>query len=327
MDDFSIEKVIGKGSFGKVMLVRKKDTGRIYALKKISKQHLKDRGEIEHTMSERRILVKSSSPFLVALKFSFQTPDKVYFVLDYVSGGELFVHLQRDGNFSESRSRFYVAMLILALEHLHALNVIYRDLKPENVLIDMNGYLKLTDFGLCKEGIDKFGRTYTFCGTPEYMAPEILQQKGYGMEVDWWTVGTLLFEMLTGLPPFYDQDTQEMYRRILFQPLTFPEEVSLKAQDLITQLLQRNPSARLGRLSAKEIQRHLFFKDMDWAALEKKQLEAPWKPRIGDELDTSNFDEEFTRMRAVDTPLQDTLLSESVQQKFAGFTFVDQGEL
>eukprot|EP00730_Choanoeca_flexa_P005052 TRINITY_DN11866_c3_g3_i7.p1 TRINITY_DN11866_c3_g3~~TRINITY_DN11866_c3_g3_i7.p1 ORF type:complete len:509 (+),score=148.32 TRINITY_DN11866_c3_g3_i7:149-1675(+) len=327
MDDFNIERVIGKGSFGKVMIVRKKDTGNIYALKKLSKQHLKERGEIEHTISERNILEKHNSPFLVSLKFSFQTPEKLYFVLDYVSGGELFVHLQRMGQFPEPQARFYTAMLVLALEHLHEKNIIYRDLKPENILIDMNGYIKLTDFGLCKEGVDRFGRTATFCGTPEYMAPEILQQKGYGMEVDWWTVGTLLYEMLTGLPPFYDEDTQEMYRKILFQPLTFPEDVSLMAQDIIAKLLQRTPAQRLGKFSAEEIKEHLFFKGLEWDALAEKRLPAPWKPEVKEELDTSNFDEEFTSLRPIDTPMQGTQLTDEEQSKFQGFTYADAGEL
>eukprot|EP00043_Microstomoeca_roanoka_P011639 m.109907 g.109907 ORF g.109907 m.109907 type:complete len:576 (-) comp15254_c0_seq1:608-2335(-) len=327
MDDFDILKVIGKGSFGKVMVVRKKDTKRIYALKRLNKAHLKERGEIEHTMSERKILEIHNSPFLVSLKFSFQTPEKVYFVLDYVSGGELFVHLQRAGSFSEERSRFYAAMLILALDHLHAHRIIYRDLKPENILIDMNGYIKLTDFGLCKENIGQFDKTNTFCGTPEYMAPEILQQKGYGPEVDWWTIGTLLYEMIHGLPPFYDEDTQEMYRKILFKPLLFSDEFSAPAKDLITGLLQRNPNRRVGHLSVKEITTHRFFKGLNWDDLYHKRLPAPWTPKLSDLLDTSNFDEDFTSMPPIDTPVEDSGLSQSVQRKFEGFSFVDESEL
>ncbi|EGD75128.1 AGC/AKT protein kinase [Salpingoeca rosetta] len=327
MDDFEILRVIGKGSFGKVMVVRKKDTKRVYALKKLNKAHLKERGEIEHTMSERKILEIHNSPFLVSLKFSFQTPEKVYFVLDYVSGGELFVHLQKEGSFSEDRSRFYVGMLILALDHLHSHRIIYRDLKPENILIDMNGYLKLTDFGLCKEDVGQFDKTNTFCGTPEYMAPEILQQKGYGMEVDWWTIGTLLYEMMAGLPPFYDDDTQEMYRNILFKQLDFPAEIRPVGRDLIAGLLQRNPNRRLGHLSVKEITTHPFFAPLNWDDLYHKRIPAPWTPKLKDPLDTSNFDEDFTSLPAVDTPVEDSGLSQSVQRKFEGFSFVDENEL
>eukprot|EP00049_Salpingoeca_infusionum_P009717 m.165060 g.165060 ORF g.165060 m.165060 type:complete len:517 (+) comp14418_c0_seq1:373-1923(+) len=327
MEDFKIISVIGKGSFGKVMVVEKLDTGRAYALKKLNKTYLRDKGEIEHTMSERKILEQHSSPFLVSLKFSFQTADKVYFVLDYVSGGELFVHLQKEGAFSEERSRFYAAMLVLALDHLHSHEIIYRDLKPENILIDMNGYIKLTDFGLCKENIKQFEKTNTFCGTPEYMAPEILQQKGYGLEVDWWTVGTLLYEMITGLPPFYHEDTQEMYRRILFAPLEPSEELSEKAMDVVTGLLQRNPNRRLGHLSVKEITRHAFFKDVNWDDLLHKRTPAPWVPQVKSPYDTSNFDAEFTQMEARDTPLDEESLSQSVQRQFIGVTYTDEQEI
>eukprot|EP01147_Barroeca_monosierra_P004330 gene4329-6634_t len=285
MEDFQILSVIGKGSFGKVMVVRKIDTKRI-----------------EHTMSERKILEIHNSPFLVSLKFSFQTPEK-------------------------ERSRFYTAMLILALDHLHTNRIIYRDLKPENILVDMNGYIKLTDFGLCKEDVGQFEKTNTFCGTPEYMAPEILQQKGYGLEVDWWTIGTLLYEMLAGLPPFYDDDTQEMYRNILFKTLQFTPEVRPPAQDLITGLLQRNPNRRLGHLSVKEITMHPFFKGLNWDDLYHKRLPAPWTPKLRDPLDTSNFDEDFTSLPPIDTPVEDCDLSHSVQRKFEGFSFVDESEL
>lgn len=327
VDDFAVLRVIGKGSFGKVMVVMKKDSGRIYALKVLNKAHLNERGEIQHTLSERKILEKISNPFLVSLKFSFQTPEKVYLILDYVAGGELFVHLQKEGCFSEERSRFYAAMLILALECLHTHNIIYRDLKPENILFDMNGYIKLTDFGLCKENVGKDEKTKTFCGTPEYMAPEILQQQGYGMEVDWWTVGTLLFEMLTGLPPFYDENTQLMYQKILFDQLKFPDECSPSSRTLITGLLQRNPERRLGKKSIDEIKTHPFFAAISWEDLLAKRVKPPWKPSLTSALDTSNFDPEFTRMKPIDTPVAPSMLAQSIQDQFLGFTFADPSEL
>eukprot|EP00912_Choanoflagellata_sp_UC4_P002026 UC4_evm1s1295 len=172
MDDFEILKVIGKGSFGKVMQVVKKDTNRVYAMKVLKKQQLVKQKEIQHTISERKILAKNTNPFLVGLKYSFQSPEKIYFVLDYINGGELFVHLQREGTFSVERSRLYAGCLILAMDHLHSCDIVYRDLKPENILVDINGFVKLCDFGLCKENVKEGGRTTTFCGTPEYMAPE-----------------------------------------------------------------------------------------------------------------------------------------------------------
>lgn len=327
MEDFAVLRVIGKGSFGKVMVVMKKDSGRIYALKVLNKAHLNERGEIQHTLSERKILQKIENPFLVSLKFSFQTPEKVYLVLDYVAGGELFVHLQKEGCFSEERSRFYAAMLILALECLHQHNIIYRDLKPENILFDMNGYIKLTDFGLCKENISKDDKTKTFCGTPEYMAPEILQQQGYGMEVDWWTVGTLLYEMLTGLPPFYDENTQSMYQKILFDQLKFTDECSPHARTLISGLLQRNPERRQGRANIEEIKGHPFFASINWSDLLAKRVKPPWKPSLTSALDTSNFDPEFTRMKAIDTPVAPSMLAQSIQDQFLNFTFAAPSEL
>jgi len=191
--DFDLLKVVGKGSFGKVLQVRKKDTGRIYAMKILQKKDIVERQEVAHTLSERNVLIQASSPFLVGLKFSFQTPDKLYLVLDYMNGGELFYQLQKETAFSEVRAKFYTAELVLALEHLHKYNIVYRDLKPENILLDGNGHIALTDFGLCKENVAFDETTNTFCGTAEYLAPEVLTGQGYGKPVDWWSLGILLY--------------------------------------------------------------------------------------------------------------------------------------
>lgn len=255
IEDFELLKVVGKGSFGKVMQVMKKDTQRIYALKTLRKQHIISRSEVAHTLAERSVLAQINNPFIVPLKFSFQSPEKLYLVLAFVNGGELFHHLQREQRFDINRSRFYAAELLCALECLHGFGVIYRDLKPENILVDYAGHIALCDFGLCKLDMKDEDKTNTFCGTPEYLAPELLHGHGYTKAVDWWTLGVLLYEMLTGLPPFYDENTNEMYRKILGEPLHFPgpEVVPPAARDLLTRLLDRDATRRLGTNGASEI--------------------------------------------------------------------------
>eukprot|EP01097_Dermamoeba_algensis_P009991 TRINITY_DN71_c0_g1_i6.p1 TRINITY_DN71_c0_g1~~TRINITY_DN71_c0_g1_i6.p1 ORF type:complete len:288 (-),score=58.99 TRINITY_DN71_c0_g1_i6:395-1258(-) len=247
IEDFDLLNVIGRGSFGKVFQVRKKNTGKIFALKVLNKKTIIERNEVDHTKAERNILQKLIHPFLMNLHYSFQTPDKLYFVMDYVNGGELFYHLQKDRKFSEERTRFYCAEIVLGLEYLHSENVIYRDLKPENLLLTQEGHICLTDFGIAKEGLGDDDRTETFCGTPEYLAPEILENNPYGKGVDWWSFGTLMYEMLNGLPPFYAQDIQEMYTKIISSPLEFSSAFNggPDAKSLIKQLLERNPEKRL----------------------------------------------------------------------------------
>lgn len=329
IDDFDLLKVIGKGSFGKVMMVRKKDTSRLYAMKILKKNHIVERDEVTHTKSERHILAKNTNPFLVGLKFSFQTQQKIYLVLDFINGGELFFHLQNEGRFSIERSRFYAAQLLLAMEHLHKLDIVYRDLKPENILVDYNGYIALTDFGLCKEDVKHDEKTNTFCGTPEYMAPEVLQQKGYGPAVDWWTLGILMYEMMTGLPPFYDENTNTMYQKILFSELTFPDYIPDKARVCMTGLLQRDPDKRLGSgpEGAFDIKNHPFFKDVQWADLLAKKIKPPWKPHLSSETDTRNFDVEFTELAATDSLVTAAPISGTMQEQFQGFTYVDDNEM
>lgn len=282
IEDFDLLKVVGKGSFGKVMQVRKKDTQRIYALKTIRKAHIISRSEVQHTLAERSVLAQINNPFIVPLKFTFQSPEKLYFVLAFVNGGELFHHLQKEQRFDINRSRFYTAELLCALECLHGFNVIYRDLKPENILLDYSGHIALCDFGLCKLDMKDEDRTNTFCGTPEYLAPELLLGQGYTKTVDWWTLGVLLYEMLTGLPPFYDENTNEMYRKILSEPLHFPgpEIVPPAAKDLLTKLLNRKPEQRLGANGAAEIKAHPFFHSIDWRKLLQRKYEPTFKPNV-----------------------------------------------
>lgn len=323
VEDFELLKVVGKGSFGKVMQVMKKDTNRIYALKTLRKQHIISRSEVAHTLAERSVLAQINNPFIVPLKFSFQSPDKLYLVLAFVNGGELFHHLQKEQRFDINRSRFYAAELLCALECLHGFGVIYRDLKPENILVDYVGHIALCDFGLCKLDMKDEDKTNTFCGTPEYLAPELLHGQGYTKAVDWWTLGVLLYEMLTGLPPFYDENTNEMYRKILSEPLQFPgpEIVPPAARDLLSKLLDRDATRRLGTNGAAEIKAHPFFHSIDWRKLLDRKYEPSFKPNVVDELDTANFDKEFTSEAPTDSYVEGPMLSQTMQQQFAGWSY------
>eukprot|EP00116_Pleurobrachia_bachei_P003417 sb/3463679/ len=272
--NFEYLKVIGTGSFGKVILARQSVNGekQYYAIKVVDKQSILKRNEAKHIMAERNVLIHNvKHPFLVSLKYSFKTNEKLFFVLDYVNGGELFFHLQRERTFHESRARFYAAEIASAIGYLHSIDIIYRDLKPENILLDKElsegqavqpltssnrpnltlpqGHIKLTDFGLCKEGIALNKTTNTFCGTPEYLAPEVIQKQPYTNAVDWWCLGAVLYEMIFGLPPFYSKDTREMYENILYKPIRFKSHVSLHAKRLLEGLLQKQVNNRLGSSS------------------------------------------------------------------------------
>lgn len=347
-EDFQILKLIGKGTFGQVFQVRKKDTQRIYAMKVLSKKVIIQKKEVQHTIGERNILVRTAtteSPFIVGLKFSFQTPADLYLVTDYMSGGELFWHLQREGRFHEGRAKFYIAELILALRHLHQHDIVYRDLKPENILLDANGHIALCDFGLSKANLSKGDTTNTFCGTTEYLAPEVLlDEQGYTKMVDFWSLGVLVFEMCCGWSPFYAEDTQQMYKNIAFGKVRFPRDaLSTEGRNFVKGLLNRNPNHRLGaKNDADELMAHPFFHDVDWDALGRKALVPPFKPKLKGELDTSNFDPEFTNALASGTQSSlnaraaalasgvdpsSTPLSPTLQTAFKGFTFVDESSL
>ena len=296
--DFEFLKLIGRGTFGRVFQVRKRDTKRIYAMKVLSKREIALKKEVNHTMGERKILEKSlDCPFLVGLKFSFQSETELFFVTDYKSGGELFWHLQREGRFTEARARFYIAELILALEHLHNYNIVYRDLKPENILLDATGHVALCDFGLSKADLGAGQLTNTFCGTTEYLAPEILlDETGYSKLVDFWSLGVLLFEMCCGWSPFYAEDTQQMYRNICFGKIKFPRgAIGDDGKQFVKGLLNRNPKHRLGaHRDAQDLKEHAFFKDVDWDALLRKQIPPVFKPLVESDESVANFDPVFT---------------------------------
>merc|ERR1712232_567772 len=252
----------------------------IFAMKMLRKENVIKRNQVEHTKTERNVLEAVSHPFIVNLVYAFQTPKKLYFVLEFCPGGELFYHLSRAGRFSESRCRFYASELLLAIEYLHSLNIIYRDLKPENILLDADGHVKLTDFGLSKEGIEDNFSAKSMCGTPEYLAPEILDKKGHGKAVDWYSLGALTYEMLTGLPPYYTKDREKLFDRIRRGELSYPTYVTANAKDLLQRMLLRNPDQRLGggARGQEDIKGHPFFAGLDWAAVYAKQIPPPFVP-------------------------------------------------
>jgi serine/threonine protein kinase len=296
INNFSLICVIGKGSYAEVILARKKDTNKIYALKILKKKKIEQKNQNGHVKTERNILIDIQHPFIIKLAYAFQNEKKLYFALEYCPGGELFNLLQKKRQFSEDTAKFYIVQIILALEHLHKQDIIYRDLKPENVLIDSDGYVRLTDFGLSKKGIQGNKGANSVCGTPEYLAPEILFRWGHGKAVDWWTLGAILFEMLTGLPPFYTPNREELFEKIKYYTLKYPAYLSPNARSLLEGLFKKEPNKRLGGGSedAEEIKAHPWFEGIDWNAFLRKEIPAPYTPVIKDDTDVSNFDPEFT---------------------------------
>uniref|UniRef100_A0A914XMN3 non-specific serine/threonine protein kinase n=1 Tax=Plectus sambesii TaxID=2011161 RepID=A0A914XMN3_9BILA len=324
--DFQLLKVLGKGGYGKVFQVRKtsgQDSGKIFAMKVLKKATIvRNQKDTAHTKAERNILEAVKSPFICDLLYAFQTGGKLYLILEYLSGGELFMHLEREGIFMEDTAAFYLSEIVCALEHLHHQGIIYRDLKPENILLDSRGHVKLTDFGLCKEAIEGDQKTHTFCGTIEYMAPEILMRTGHAKAVDWWSLGALMFDMLTGGPPFTAENRKKTIDKILKGKLSLPPYLSPDARDLIKRLLKRHVETRLGAgpEDAAEIKCHPFFRTLNWDVVYERNVEPPFKPNITSDDDASLFDTKFTRMTPVDSPC-DTNLSMSVNP-FEGFTYV-----
>jgi len=318
-EDFELLNVIGKGSFGKVLQVRKKDTGKIYAMKVLRKEAIIARKQIIHTKAEKSILQKIQHPFIVSLYYAFQTDDKLYMVLEYINGGELFYHLKKEGKFSEQRVKIYAAEIASALCHLHACDIVYRDLKPENILLDFEGHICITDFGLSKE-IAPDGSTHTFCGTPEYLAPEVLRGQGHSTPVDWWSLGTLIYEMLTGLPPFWSGNIHIMYQKILNGELRFPATISPQAQGLLEGLLNRNVEERLGD---KDVKQHPFFSDIDWERLDRKELEPPFKPKVQSDADISQIDPVFTQETAVDSLVVRSVILDTNDANFEDFSYIN----
>ncbi|XP_064206816.1 ribosomal protein S6 kinase alpha-3 isoform X3 [Anguilla rostrata] len=323
-EQFDIRKVLGQGSFGKVFLVKKKtgpDAGQLYAMKVLKKATLKVRDRVR-TKMERDILVEVNHPFIVKLHYAFQTEGKLYLILDFLRGGDLFTRLSKEVMFTEEDVKFYLAELALALDHLHSLGIIYRDLKPENILLDEQGHIKLTDFGLSKEAIDHENKAYSFCGTVEYMAPEVVNRRGHTHSADWWSYGVLMFEMLTGTLPFQGKDRKETMTMILKAKLGMPQFLSGEAQSLLRNLFKRNPGNRLGAGpdGVEEIKRHPFYSTIDWNKLYRRELSPPFKPASGRPDDTFYFDPEFTAKTPKDSP--GVPPSANAHQLFRGFSFV-----
>ncbi|XP_055333340.1 calcium-independent protein kinase C-like isoform X2 [Paramacrobiotus metropolitanus] len=335
LPDFKFLKVLGKGSFGKVMLaelVSKPEPGGsgedLYAVKVLKKDTIIQDDDVECTMTEKRILALSARhPFLTALYCCFQTADRLFFVMEYVNGGDLMFQIQRARKFDEPRARFYAAEVVLALQFLHRHGVIYRDLKLDNILLDNEGHVKLADFGMCKEGISDGNLTSTFCGTPDYIAPEILQELEYGSSVDWWALGVLMYEMMAGQPPFEADNEDDLFESILHDDVLYPVWLSKEAVSVLKGFMTKNPVKRLGCVQVqgyeKAILVHPFFREIDFESLEQRKIKPPFKPKIKSKRTTENFDPEFTKEDPVLTPIDSTIVQGINQEEFVGFSFVN----
>ncbi|KAL0821528.1 hypothetical protein ABMA28_004985 [Loxostege sticticalis] len=335
LEDFELIRVIGRGSYAKVLMVELKRTKRVYAMKVIKKALVTDDEDIDWVQTEKHVFETASNhPFLVGLHSCFQTPSRLFFVIEFVRGGDLMFHMQRQRRLPEEHARFYAAEISLALHFLHERGVIYRDLKLDNVLLDHEGHIKLTDYGMCKEGVRPGDTTSTFCGTPNYIAPEILRGEEYGFSVDWWALGVLTYEMLAGRSPFDiaqaadnpDQNTEDyLFQVILEKTIRIPRSLSVKAASVLKGFLNKSPVERLGcgENGFLDIVNHPFFKSIEWEMLEQKQVVPPFKPRLEGERDLANFPPEFTDEPVHLTPDNDTVIADIDQSEFEGFEYVN----
>lgn len=290
ISDFQILRTLGTGSFGRVHLVRSVHNNRYYAIKVLKKAQIVKMKQVEHTNDERRMLKIVEHPFLIRMWGTFQDSHSVFMVMDYIEGGELFSLLRKSQRFPNPVAKFYAAEVTLALEYLHSHDIIYRDLKPENILLDKNGHIKITDFGFAKEVKDV---TWTLCGTPDYIAPEVVTTKHYNKSVDWWSLGVLIFEMLTGYTPFYDKTPMKTYENILQCQVRYPSYLHPDALDLLQKLITKDLSRRLGNLQggSADVKAHPWFAEVIWDKLLSKDIETPYEPPIQAGVgDTSLFD-------------------------------------
>ena len=325
LEDFSQLKVLGRGSFGKVVLVRLEKTKKLYAMKILKKELVIKRKQVNHTMTERSLLEKLNHPFIVKLFYAFQDKTKLYFITEFMQGGELFFHLRRNSQYKEKSVKFYMSEILLAIDYMHKNNFIYRDLKPENILIDKLGHIKLTDFGLSKLLDEEAQKTYTLCGTPEYLAPEIIFEKGYDKTCDWFSFGVLMFEMLCGFHPF-KQKKGKFNPQIYKMKIIIPENIGKNARDLIEKLLNSNPRERIGYNSSEEIMKHDFFKDIDFDKVLQREYKPPFIPKLDNEEDLRYFDKGFTEEDVESFPDKKLIVStngdgKSLSDEFKGFSY------
>ena len=323
LNDFKILKVLGRGTFGKVCLVQYKSTKKYYAMKIMKKNIILEHDQVSHTLLEKQILQNLNYQFLVGMVFCFQTQERIYFVMNFIRGGELFNHLHKCKHFPEEETKFYCAIIGLALEYLHTHGIVYRDIKPDNILIDEDGYLKLADFGMAKMLKDQ-EKAFSLCGTPEYFAPEIITREGHNKSADWWSYGILLYEMLYGIPPFYSKNIEKMFELITKAEIKYPKkiQVSENAKDLISKLLIKDQDLRLGAEGGFEtIKKHPFFKGFDFKALEEKKIEAPYIPTLRGSIDVTNFDSKFTSEEIVTSEISPNTLEfiKCNQEEFEDF--------
>ncbi|KAG1054032.1 hypothetical protein G6F43_003934 [Rhizopus delemar] len=336
IQDFQFIKVIGRGCMGKVLLVRHRQSARLMALKAISKKTVIEQRQVVHIKTEQQILSDISSiqhPFLIKLHYSFQDINQLFLVLDYHVGGDLATQLRINHILPPERCRFYTAEIILGIQELHRLGILYRDLKPENILLTADGHLVLTDFGLSKQFYDGLSldeqRTDTFCGTAEYLAPEILNQQPYSYEVDYWSMGMILYEMLTGITPFWDENRDEMYRKIREDPLQFPAHFDIETATFIARLLRRDPSRRLGSgpQGALDVRSDPYFLSIHWDLIYAKRIKPPYVPTLYSETDFSHFDSEFLHLTPRLSPVSsDYVLSQSLDHAFEGYSYTNREE-
>ncbi|KAK9370181.1 hypothetical protein V1509DRAFT_616964 [Lipomyces kononenkoae] len=325
LDDFNFLAVLGKGNFGKVMLAEAKQSKNLYAIKVLKKEYILENDEVENTRSEKRVFLVANQerhPFLLNLHSCFQTETRIYFVMEYISGGDLMWHIQKE-QFSTTRAQFYAAEICLGLKYFHDCGVIYRDLKLDNILLTLDGHVKIADYGLCKENMWHGNTTGTFCGTPELMAPEILQDQKYGLAVDWWAFGVLIYQMILGQSPFRGDDEQEIFGAILRDEPLYPIHMARNSVSILQQLLTRDPRQRLGAgpNDAKDVMTHPYFSNINWSDIYHQRVQPPYIPTVDSPTDTRNFDQEFTREVPVLTPVK-TILTKADQEQFRGFSYM-----